>query len=97
MVELNLETLAFLLAFLIPVTGKGPGTLSWELLAGIESQITFLLSANVNLSLDIYPSQDPFHILGWRRRSWSSFTDMISSRVLTSPLSINYKRDFPYH
>jgi serine/threonine protein kinase len=94
-VELSLETLGFLLAFLILVTGKEPGILLWELLAGTESQITspFLLCP----SSFVHIHQDPFNVLGWHRRLWSSYTDMISSRVLISPLSVNYNSDLLSH
>jgi hypothetical protein len=54
MVELSLETLGFLLAFLILVTGKGPGILLSELLAGTESQITSSLMLCLCSSLDIF-------------------------------------------
>jgi serine/threonine protein kinase len=92
MVELSLETLGFLLAFLILVTGKGPGILLSELLAGTESQITSSLMLCLLVFGHIH--QDPCNVLGWHRRSWSSYTDMISSRVLTFPLSVNYNNDF---
>jgi hypothetical protein len=49
-----LETLGFLLAFLILVTGKGPGILLSELLAGTESQITSSLMLCLCSSLDIF-------------------------------------------
>ncbi|GJM87096.1 hypothetical protein PR202_ga03016 [Eleusine coracana subsp. coracana] len=33
-------------------------------------------------------------LAGWHQKLWSSYMDMISSRVLSFPFSINYKRDF---